>query len=307
MAIGIQDLALQLKQNITVERLQEISVEVINSFKKKDNESLQYYARHLEIDTSNSHINTLFAKLIQVYHPDKIAAIRKEIDHHHSSNDLDALIKLQNIYSVKIIKSNISFVERNTSASESRDYSYTTAEDYEFDNSDFGYDEYTADDLYDEEDSEDETDLDEHELNFTEAANNHFYGNLDDSVTIGDLRNLDGELDLSDSDIVNLKGVEYCINILFLNLSGNRIRNLGFLSKLDKLEKLYLSENHIENISALSSLSSLKELDLSYNNIEDISPLLDLESLAFVNIVGNPVVDKKIIVGLESRNVIVII
>ena len=141
---------------------------------------------------------------------------------------------------------------------------------------------------------------------FVEAVNGLLFGNLDFKVDGNDLAGLEGELDLSDFEIADLDGVEYCVNITVLNLSGNNLRRIGPLALLRRLASLFLADNAIENIDCLCELSSLRELDISFNRIEDISVLETLEGLVYVNILGNPLADTRTVERLMKRGVIVI-
>jgi hypothetical protein len=102
------------------------------------------------------------------------------------------------------------------------------------------------------------------------------------------------EIELSESDIADLDGAEYCIHTLVLDLSGNLITDLSPLAGLQQLEELNLADNRLSYIDALSNLSRLKSLDLSGNSIDDISPLFELGSLEYVNLSGNRVPQSQI-------------
>ena len=75
--------------------------------------------------------------------------------------------------------------------------------------------------------------------------------------------------------IVNLEGIQHCVNLTNLTLMANGIVDISPLSDLTKLEKLYLNGNEIVDISPLSGLTNLTILDLDYNEIVDIQPLVD--------------------------------
>ena len=81
-------------------------------------------------------------------------------------------------------------------------------------------------------------------------------------------------LNAEDSDIRNLKGLEFFPNLESLFLSNNQIRNLHPLSELERLSTLDLSNNQIRAIGSLAQLPDLASLDLSGNRISDLWPLL---------------------------------
>ncbi|MBP95359.1 hypothetical protein CMK18_05360 [Candidatus Poribacteria bacterium] len=64
-----------------------------------------------------------------------------------------------------------------------------------------------------------------------------------EKVTNLDLSQLVGKLDASNSNIRDLKGIEYCINLTELNLSGNSINDINLLLALNKLNLLRIDGN----------------------------------------------------------------
>jgi len=288
----------ELKKQVNPRRLKEISVDIITRYRAHDRVGLAFYGELLGLDTSAITLGRLFATVIQQYHPDKLAKIINEIEDHFRENRLEELVRLRDIFIFKATPRHLSY------RSEPR-----TEETYAYGDDDFGYDEKA---VY-EEDFTGDVDIDEfdeacedHERGFIEALTRLVFGNLNLAITIEDVQSLEGELDLSDYDIVDLKGVEHCMNISSLNLSGNDIRNIGPLSRLTRLESLFLSGNRIRNINALAGLGDLKELDISFNEIEDISVLRNCESLLYVNLMGNPVSDTAAIGELTERGVLVV-
>lgn len=127
----------------------------------------------------------------------------------------------------------------------------------------------------------------------------------------GDIRSSDlaklTELDLRQRQIADLEGIEYCSNLVALDLSNNRIQDadrrtaaLTPLSRLTRLETLDLSKNASEDITALSGLTSLTTLDLSDNKIKDISALSRLTNLRILNLSSNDVQDIAVLSGLTN-------
>ena len=102
--------------------------------------------------------------------------------------------------------------------------------------------------------------------------------------------------------IIDLTGLEYCINLITLWLPGNEITDIAPLSSLTKLQSLYIGFNHIGvgGISALSSCTSLTILDLRYNEISDISALSYLASANKFYLSANQISDVSALSGLTS-------
>ena len=106
-----------------------------------------------------------------------------------------------------------------------------------------------------------------------------------------------------DRGIKDLTGLEYAINLEFLDLSGNELKSgdLDPLLGLNNLKELHLSHNHIVDISSLAdagtNLENLEELDLSHNYkidggrvyLYDLTPLTSLQSLERLKLAGNDI------------------
>ena len=63
-----------------------------------------------------------------------------------------------------------------------------------------------------------------------------------------DLENLEGDLELSDMRIDNLRGIEYCRNIRTLDLSNNNIIDITPIFELPNLEYINLIGNNIPEV-----------------------------------------------------------
>ncbi len=98
-------------------------------------------------------------------------------------------------------------------------------------------------------------------------------------------------LSLSYSQIENIKGIEYFVNLSDLNLGNNNITNIESLSDMDNLRVLYLNDNHITDIEPLSKLVNLYELSLGGNSISDITVLSNLPNLKYLILSRNPISD----------------
>ena len=294
----IRQLRKTLTGGITPERLKEMSAMIIAAFRGKRHELIEQYAHSAGIDSKDGS-SRAFSLLMHLYHPDKHAAILRQIDSFAEAGDAGSLRGMVSIYLSAAPAEAASSYEPVSETGEYKKKDFSYSEDWSFE-AERGEEE-SPDDEADEEDE----DAGE-EINFTEAVNLHFYGNLDEAVTISDMKSLDGELDLSDSGIASLRGAEHCPMLASLNLSGNEIRTLSPLAGCSLLETLYLSENRIESIAPLAALTSLRELDISFNLIDDVSVLLTLDRLEYVNIMGNPLHGSAVAAMLRERGVIVI-
>ena len=105
-----------------------------------------------------------------------------------------------------------------------------------------------------------------------------------------DLRHI-WELDLSNKNIMDIEGLQYCTRLYSLFLDNNNITDISPLSNLTNLIELSLNGNNISDISPLSDLSNLIVLSLTYNNITDLSPLFNLAKLTELYLGNNNISD----------------
>ena len=112
------------------------------------------------------------------------------------------------------------------------------------------------------------------------------------------------EIELSDAEIDDLDGVEYCIHTLTLDLSFNHITDISPLENLERLQDLNLANNQIDDIDALINMQHLQCVDLSNNSIHDVSPLLEIDRLEYAHLTGNKIPTEQIN-ALRQRGVTV--
>ncbi len=91
--------------------------------------------------------------------------------------------------------------------------------------------------------------------------------------------------------IVNLSGIENCINLEGLWVYQNNISDISVLSSLTKLRGVYLCYNQISNISALADLTRLEVLYCSHNPLSDISIAAGLPNLNKMNLSADQISD----------------
>ncbi len=108
-----------------------------------------------------------------------------------------------------------------------------------------------------------------------EAAIRETINKPEGSIYPSDLESLT-RLIARDKNIVDLRGLEYCVNLTQLWLDRNNISDLSPLADLTNLDELMLGDNNINDLSTLAGLTKLLWLDLTDNDISDISPLAGL-------------------------------
>ena len=232
---------------------------------------------------------------MQFYHPDRGDFYRGEIRKSFNSQDQKQLKAYSHIFLLKDIEK--IRVEVSTPYEEDIDYH----PEYIWEDL-FGEGFHTVDENEEEAYYEDPWD---HDTNtFFNAVKLRLYGNVRVRLDPSALLDIE-EVELTDSGIENLDGLEYCAHAVYLDLSRNRITDLKEMWDLIRLQDVYLADNDISYVDPLSNLVMLKNLDLSNNNIDDISPIFDLPRLGYVNIAGNPVPEFQLKM-LSDRDVLVI-
>ena len=91
--------------------------------------------------------------------------------------------------------------------------------------------------------------------------------------------------------IVDLEGIQHCVNLTELFLHNNKIIDITPLSDLTNLTELWLHDNMIVDISSLSDLINLMSLRLSGNRIVNLSALSSLVNLRELSLDSNEIVD----------------
>lgn len=97
-------------------------------------------------------------------------------------------------------------------------------------------------------------------------------------------------LDISDSGVTSLKGLENCPNLTTLNAQSNQITSLSDLASCTNLTTLILSDNQIADASGLENLTSLQSLNLSRNQLTDLPDISGLTALTTLNVDDNYIV-----------------
>ena len=107
-------------------------------------------------------------------------------------------------------------------------------------------------------------------------------------------------LDIRDSSIANLTGLEYAANLKVLYSMNNQITDISPLANLTNLTHLYLGDNALQTIEPLAGLINLRVLDLYNTGVKDITPLASLTAVESLVLVRNMIVDISPLVGLKN-------
>ena len=129
-------------------------------------------------------------------------------------------------------------------------------------------------------------------------------------------------LNAKSSQIVDITGLEYAINLRWLSLHRNKIQDISPLATLINLKTLILADNPlaslgplanltslehlslpgvvITDLTPLSNLTQLKELYLAHCRISDITPLANLTQLITLDLSWNQIVDVSPLANLTA-------
>lgn len=128
------------------------------------------------------------------------------------------------------------------------------------------------------------------DINLKSAINKQLGRAEDSAITKVDLLGLTS-LEASNKNIKELTGLEFAINLEYLNLSGNQISDLTPLKDLINLTSLSLAWNQIVDLSPISDLMNLRELFLQSNMIKDPRVINNLSKLESLSLGENEIID----------------
>ena len=112
------------------------------------------------------------------------------------------------------------------------------------------------------------------------------------------------ELKIQNSSVSNLTGLEYCINLTYLEIRDVPVTDISPLSSLTKLNYLAVFNTQIIDISPLSNLTELKNLGFGQSPVEDISALSTLTKLEIADLVANQISDLSPLASLTDLTIL---
>jgi Leucine Rich repeats (2 copies) len=279
-----ETLSIKLLESYSEANLNKITRNLIRLYKEKEFEKLNIISGMLSewVEITIESDGKGFAKIISLYHPDRGEFYRNLIGAAAKQKDAMTLTRFEHVFVIQDIEE----IAANIESFEDIDYH----PEYAWDVKDSGFS-YFQDKKKKPRNGKRKARSDGY--SFYEAMQIRQYGDIDTTFPTYYLEDMD-EIELSESEIDDLDGVEYCIHTVSLDLSFNRIYDLSPLASLGSLQELNLSNNQIEYIDDISNLQQLKSIDLSNNLIGDISPLMEIETLEFADLTGNNVSDDQI-------------
>ena len=114
----------------------------------------------------------------------------------------------------------------------------------------------------------------------------------------------DGNTRLEDADVA---GLAYCTDLVYLDLSGNKLTDISFVKNMPKLRLLCFGGNKVTDISALAGLTELEYLEIYSNPIADQSPLAGLTKLTHFNAARTGITDITMLSGMKQLKLLYIL
>jgi hypothetical protein len=274
------DLYLKLKEAYTAENLGLISGRIIDLFRDHKYDALRAVQKVVNEYTPchEEKISKVFARLIMLYHPDRLGQSKVRLEEAYQSGNFEELYSMSHILTVQNLEPEHVMVSSILSDED-------LAEEFGWDEAADGYSYFMAGE-------EEFSDLDEEGdfagPSFLSALKRRVYGNLNVDFPMHLLEDLE-EIEMADHELEYLDGIEACRYARAVDLSNNNLTDISELGHLRQVERLYLTNNHVGLIDALSNLRVLQVLDISFNDVDDLSPLFDLNHLSYLNVMGNRV------------------
>lgn len=190
-----------------------------------------------------------FSKLISVYHPDRIQYYHNELDKFIASRDPGILHRLGHV----LLILNIEEIVANIDSMEDIDY----YPEFKWDVNEASFTIFTVAPKKSE--FKKKPKPSRVGCTFYDAVKVRMYGNTYIEFPSNYFEDMD-EIEMAESDINNLDGVEYCIHTETMDLSGNRITDLSPLYGLTMLKDLNLANYLRFSIVSTGTAFTLSEL-----------------------------------------------
>jgi Leucine-rich repeat (LRR) protein len=292
------ELHLKLQEAYSSQNLNRITVTLINLYKNEQFGTLRQIVEMISdsVEITIDPGNRFFSKLMMLYHPDRGDFHRNEINRLVAGNDHDGLLG----YSHILMLGRIEEIAEALTSYEDIDYSPV----YEWDLNLEGFSIINTR-------KSGQAEYENHSkackkfISFYNAVKLRMFGKTTIGFPTHYFEDLE-ELELSQSGINDLDGVQYCLHTTTMDLSDNAISDISLLWGLKQIENLNLSDNRIEDIDTLANLRNLKTLVLSNNPIKDVSTLNNLGKLEYVELTGTRVSHEQIL-KLEEQGITVFV
>jgi Leucine-rich repeat (LRR) protein len=112
------------------------------------------------------------------------------------------------------------------------------------------------------------------------------------------------KLSIKNTNISDLTGLEYCLNLTSLEIRGGTLTDISPLSSLTQLTSLDLCDNQISDITPISNLTNLEFLAIAASPITDVSPLSSLTKLSVLDLADCQITDISPLASLENLTIL---
>jgi Leucine-rich repeat (LRR) protein len=284
----------KLKESYTENNLHKISHNLIRLYREKQFDKLHVIAERV---SEGKHLGSIsdkqgFSRLISIFHPDRIQFYQNELEKYKNNKDQLILRQLEPILLILDIEEFVSDIENYEDIDYAPEFMWDIDPEY-----------FTYFDSGKKKGVKRKSKKEKKGCSFYDAMKIRFNGDIDIDYPFYYLENMD-EIEIAESNVNNLDGVEYCINTINMDLSGNSIFDLTPLFGLKHLSELNLSDNKIFDIDVLATLPKLKSLNLTNNPVQDLTPLLEIDSLEYLDITRTQA-SFQLLKQLEKKGVIV--
>ena len=116
-------------------------------------------------------------------------------------------------------------------------------------------------------------------------------------ITVEEMERL-RRLEARNRGVHDLTGLQFAINLGWLNLRDNQVSDLSPIASLIELHELWLEDNLVSDISPVRGLINLTHLEFAHNPVSDMSPVRNLTNLAFLDLNDTLVSDISPVRGL---------
>jgi internalin A len=93
---------------------------------------------------------------------------------------------------------------------------------------------------------------------------------------------LTGALNINNANIKDATGIEYFININFLNIAGNLLRTIPDISGTKNLMGFYANNNQLTSLPSMAFLTQLGDFQVSYNQLTSLPDISGASGLKFL-------------------------
>ncbi len=134
--------------------------------------------------------------------------------------------------------------------------------------------------------------------NALKAECRHLDSDKDGVITVAELNNLTGSIDLSNRNIRDINGLQSLTQVSSIYLNNNKIEDISVLTNLSNLLLLDVSDNDIAQLNTIPK--NLKTLNLQNNNITNIYILGKCRNMEYLFADNNNISDIKSLKTMKS-------